>query len=452
MKKNSLKFLSFLCVNMSVILLFSVLLFHLSVKQWLLLLLAIFLATIGEYAVSLFWNGRRQREIDVMTNRMLATQNNEEPRGVLAEPQSPYYDLINAFNQLQSYVKHMQSTMQRDLANYQSLLTSLPVGVIHVNRRHIIDVFNQTAADLLAVDRPETPIAESLVIRQFALSELITQTFNTQQNQQAILNLAVDNGMKQYEVSTFYQKGDVQHAEVMIILYDLTTVLQIERMQSDFLANASHELKTPLTAITGFIETLQGPAGEDATTRQQFLQIVSDEAQRLSLLVNDILSLSRAQQRDDTLQKELTISDMIVKQWEQIGTLYTDKAITLRNDVPRDFVVHSIYADVNTILQNLLVNAVKYNVQGGSIQVTAFKDHQHWQLNIKDTGIGIPTSQQSRIFERFYRGDESRQRKIANGTGLGLAIVNEIVSKHNGTIKVQSQVGVGTVMSMTMPL
>ncbi|MBA1307633.1 histidine kinase, partial [Pseudomonas stutzeri] len=164
---------------------------------------------------------------------------------------------------------------------------------------------------LLAVDRPETPIAESLVIRQFALSELITQTFNTQQNQQAILNLAVDNGMKQYEVSTFYQKGDVQHAEVMIILYDLTTVLQIERMQSDFLANASHELKTPLTAITGFIETLQGPAGEDATTRQQFLQIVSDEAQRLSLLVNDILSLSRAQQRDDTLQKELTISDMI---------------------------------------------------------------------------------------------------------------------------------------------
>ncbi|MDU7281663.1 MAG: HAMP domain-containing sensor histidine kinase, partial [Leuconostoc citreum] len=328
----------------------------------------------------------------------------------------------------------------------------LPVGVIHVNRRHIIDVFNQTAADLLAVDRPETPIAESLVIRQFALSELITQTFNTQQNQQAILNLAVDNGMKQYEVSTFYQKGDVQHAEVMIILYDLTTVLQIERMQSDFLANASHELKTPLTAITGFIETLQGPAGEDATTRQQFLQIVSDEAQRLSLLVNDILSLSRAQQRDDTLQKELTISDMIDKQWEQIGTLYTDKAITLRNDVPRDFVVHSIYADVNTILQNLLVNAVKYNVQGGSIQVTAFKDHQHWQLNIKDTGIGIPTSQQSRIFERFYRGDESRQRKIANGTGLGLAIVNEIVSKHNGTIKVQSQVGVGTVMSMTMPL
>jgi two-component system phosphate regulon sensor histidine kinase PhoR len=223
-------------------------------------------------------------------------------------------------------------------------------------------------------------------------------------------------------------------------------------MQSDFLANASHELKTPLTAITGFIETLQGPAGEDATTRQQFLQIVSDEAQRLSLLVNDILSLSRAQQRDDTLQKELTISDMIDKQWEQIGTLYTDKAITLRNDVPRDFVVHSIYADVNTILQNLLVNAVKYNVQGGSIQVTAFKDHQHWQLNIKDTGIGIPTSQQSRIFERFYRGDESRQRKIANGTGLGLAIVNEIVSKHNGTIKVQSQVGVGTVMSMTMPL
>lgn len=128
------------------------------------------------------------------------------------------------------------------------------------------------------------------------------------------------------------------------------------------------------------------------------------------------------------------------------------KHITFKNNVSQNFVVHGLKTDLETILQNLIVNAVKYNKQGGDVTVSVYKDHQHWQINIKDSGIGIPKNQQSRIFERFYRGDESRQRTIANGTGLGLAIVNEIVSKHNGEVKVNSQVGVGTTISVTLPL
>ena len=223
-------------------------------------------------------------------------------------------------------------------------------------------------------------------------------------------------------------------------------------MQSDFLANASHELKTPLTAITGFIETLQGPAGADPATREMFLDIVAQEAKRLSSLVNDILSLSRVQQKREAVQTDLVIHDMVAEQWQHVMPLAETKGVQLRNDVPSDFIIRGLKTDVEMILQNLIVNAVKYNVSGGDIHVTAYKDHQHWQLNVKDTGIGIPTNQQSRIFERFYRGDESRQRKIASGTGLGLAIVNEIVNKHNGEIKVQSQVAVGTTISVTLPL
>ncbi len=353
---------------------------------------------------------------------------------------------------MQHQIEQARQTAQRDVTNYRSLLASLPVGVININRAHTIDVFNETAADLLGIQRPETPIAESMVIRQFTLSELITQTFNTQKNQQSILNLQINGDMKQYEVSTLYHQGNLKHAEVMIIIYDLTSVLQVERMQSDFLANASHELKTPLTAITGFIETLQGPAGADQATREMFLAIVAQEAKRLSSLVNDILSLSRVQQKREAVQTELVIHDMVAEQWQHVMPLAETKAVQLRNDVPDDFIIRGLKTDVEMILQNLIVNAVKYNVQGGDIHVTAYKDHQHWQLNVKDTGIGIPTNQQSRIFERFYRGDESRQRKIASGTGLGLAIVNEIVNKHNGEIKVQSQVAVGTTISVTLPL
>lgn len=451
MKKTVWKYLSFLAVNMIMTgLLDSMITFNKHERLIVVSLLAI--AAMFEMWLATLWDNRQQQALQVMQKRMQSTIAGDIPREVLVEPGLPYDRLIRQFNILQNYISHTQQSAQRDVTNYQSLLASLPVGVINVNRQHVIDVFNETAANLLDISRPTTPISESLVIRQFTLSELITQTFNTKHNQQSILNLQISGEVKQYEVSTLYRQGDLQHSEVMIILYDLTSVLQAERTQSDFLANASHEFKTPLTAITGFVETLQGPAGESLETRQQFLGIVAEEAQRLTSLVSDILALSRVQQKSEAVSLEMAIHEMVDEQWQHVQTLAQVKQVTIKNDVPKDFLVRGFKNDVATILQNLIVNAVKYNKHQGDILITAYKDHQHWQINVKDSGIGIPKTQQLRIFERFYRGDESRQRKIASGTGLGLSIVNEIVRKHNGDLKVDSQVGVGTTMSVTLPL
>lgn len=190
------------------------------------------------------------------------------------------------------------------------------------------------------------------------------------------MNLQINGEIKQYDVSTLYRSSDIQNAEVMIILYDLTTLLQIEQMQSDFLANASHELKTPLTAITGFIETLQGPAGQDTATRAQFLQIVADESHRLSSLVNDILSLSHAQQRDGKDQTYFSVKNLVSEQWQQIKTLFPEKKVILHNNIDENFNINSIYTEISAILQNLIVNAVKYNVLNGSITVQAKKINQ----------------------------------------------------------------------------
>ncbi|MFU0764230.1 MAG: histidine kinase [Leuconostoc mesenteroides] len=394
-----------------------------------------------------FWQNKETAELTIMKNRMIATSAGETPRGVLAEPTSPYYELLEQFNELQSYVRHSQYSANREINNYQTLLASLPVGVINVSRHHMIDVFNQTVADMLGVEMPEVPILDSLVIRQFTLSEIINHTFNTNQRQHSILNLMIDGEARQYDVSTlFHQSGS--NAEVMVMLYDLTEILKLERMQADFLANASHEFKTPLTAITGFVETLQGDAGADEGTRTQFLQIVADEAKRLSALVNDILSLSRMQHKVDEKISNLQISAIVEQQLEKIDT----KTVTVHNDIAPDFSVSGIASDVFTIVQNLLTNSVKYNKIDGEVWISAYKDTQQWQIKVSDSGIGIPLNQQSRIFERFYRGDESRQRKIASGTGLGLAIVNEIVNQHNGEINIKSQVGVGTTISVILPL
>ncbi|MGO2978362.1 MAG: sensor histidine kinase, partial [Leuconostoc mesenteroides] len=133
-----------------------------------------------------------------MKNRMITTSAGETPRGVLAEPTSPYYELLEQFNELQSYVRHSQYSANREINNYQTLLASLPVGVINVGRHHMIDVFNQTAADMLGVEMPEVPILDSLVIRQFTLSEIINHTFNTNQRQHSILNLMIDGEARQY--------------------------------------------------------------------------------------------------------------------------------------------------------------------------------------------------------------------------------------------------------------
>lgn len=446
MKKKIGQLISIYSLN--ILLLFAVThVIHVTPKQLYMLLVIFFVVANLEIWSLNFWKSKETSELTIMKQRMLATTTGETPRGVLAEPTSPYYDLLEKFNELQTYVRHMQYDANREINNYQTLLTSLPVGVINVNRNHMVDVFNQTAADFLGVEMPEIPILDSLVIRQFTLSEIINHTFNTKQRQQSILNLMVNGEARQYDVSTLYHQSG-SNSEVMVMLYDLTEVLKIERMQADFLANASHEFKTPLTAITGFVETLQGEAGSDNDTRQQFLQIVADEAKRLSALVNDILSLSRLQHKIDEKVTDVEVAKIVDQQLKKIDT----KTVTVHNEIASDFSVSGVANDISTIVQNLLTNSVKYNVMNGDIWVTVHKNQQQWQIDFKDTGIGIPFNQQSRIFERFYRGDESRQRKIASGTGLGLAIVNEIVIRHNGEIKVKSQVGVGTTISVVFPL
>ncbi|QEA59543.1 histidine kinase [Leuconostoc koreense] len=446
MKKKIGKITSVFSIN--ILLLFIVTrVIHVPHNQLYILIIIFFVVTIFEIWFLNFWQNKETAELTIMKNRMIATSAGKTPRGVLAEPTSPYYELLEQFNELQSYVRHSQYSANREINNYQTLLASLPVGVINVSRHHMIDVFNQSAADMLGVEVPELPTLDSLVIRQFTLSEIISHTFNTNQRQHSILNLTVDGEARQYDVSTsFHQSGS--NSEVMVMLYDLTEVLKLERMQADFLANASHEFKTPLTAITGFVETLQGDAGADEETRTQFLQIVADEARRLSALVNDILSLSRMQHKVDEKISQLQISAIVEQQLEKIDT----KTVTVHNDIASDFSVSGVASDVSTIIQNLLTNSVKYNKINGEVWISACKNMQQWQITVSDSGIGIPLNQQSRIFERFYRGDESRQRKIASGTGLGLAIVNEIVNQHNGEINIKSQVGVGTTISVILPL
>lgn len=450
MQKNISKFLILVVLNVAILVVAAIFIANQLSRTLQIVIISIILSS-TTWGLVWFWQRRDRQDLVVMQQRMQSVIDGDLPRSVLVSADSDNWDLIRQFNDLQSYVRQQQHHNRRQILNYQTLLASLPVGVINVNHHHEINVFNETASRMLHMTTPILPVAEHLLIQQFTLSELISQTFNQKNGQRTILNLAIDGENKQYEATTFFQTDD-EHTEVMVILYDLTTVLKVERMQADFLANASHEFKTPLTAITGFAETLQGSAGEDQSIREQFLQIISDETKKLTLLVNDVLSLSKIKHEPDrNTEERINLYMLVQEQWQSIQHLIIKHDIKLVNDIPDNFEVVTFKNDLTIIVKNLLANAVKYNRENGQVRLSAQKTSDHWSFSVRDTGIGIPTNQQARVFERFYRGDESRQKTIADGTGLGLAIVNELLAKHQGNIKLNSQVGVGTTFTVIFP-
>ncbi len=226
---------------------------------------------------------------------------------------------------------------------------------------------------------------------------------------------------------------------------------KLEKIRTEFVTNVTHELKTPLTSIRGFVETLRNGALNDAGAAAKFLMIIDIEAERLNNLINDILYLSEIETgvKDGNIAMHLLkpiveeVASMLGNQAEKrnIG-IYTEIEDMLQLTANRD--------RIKQLLINLIDNAVKYNIDGGSVIVKAWRDEGNVLISVKDTGIGIPEEYQERIFERFYRVDKGRSRSMG-GTGLGLSIVKHIVNLYNGDIHVKSQSGKGTEFTVRLP-
>lgn len=371
---------------------------------------------------------------------------------VLLPPDASLYPLSREFNEMQTTVRRELIANRRQVASYETLFENLPIGVLTVDYRHRIVDMNDAAWQMLERRRVTLPTNEHDILKHFILVEIIRRTFEKRENIRQVVALNIGGKQRQIEITTLLHQPTSDRDEVIVLLYDLTTMLTLEQMQADFLANASHEFKTPLTAINGFIETLQGPAGADATLREQFLGIIESEARRMTDLVNDVLSLSRIQHGQTVAENSIIpLAHFTDELWQTLQESAQQKNITFKNTIAPDIEISSTPETLKALVVNLLSNAVKYNQENGQIEVSAQVEKNVWSLRVKDSGIGIPTSQQTRIFERFYRGDASRQRRIADGTGLGLAIVSELVQQLNGQIHLQSQVGVGTTFTITLP-
>lgn len=216
-----------------------------------------------------------------------------------------------------------------------------------------------------------------------------------------------------------------------------------ELLRREFVANVTHELKTPLTSISGFIETLQAGAAEDPEIRHKFIDIIAIETARLKRLIEDLLVLSDIENRRDSEGSEFDIKTALENTVEALRPIFKAKNIEVIQQLEKGLAIKGSIDRFRQMMVNLIENAVKYSDEGGRIWVKAVKNDGKIVVSVKDEGIGIAPEHHERLFERFYRVDKSRSKK-AGGTGLGLSIVKHIAVLLGASLKVESQVGVGT--------
>jgi two-component system, OmpR family, phosphate regulon sensor histidine kinase PhoR len=243
-------------------------------------------------------------------------------------------------------------------------------------------------------------------------------------------------------------RGDFK---MLLFLKDITEEKKVETIKKDFVANVSHELRTPLASIKGYSETLLDGGMDDHNTLKEFLRVIDRHATRMARLIDDLLILSRLESHQMTIvSAPLDIRDLIVTTVKGFDKQARDKGITLSSAMPDKLA--RVLGDrdrLEQVVVNLLDNAIKYTPSGGSVSVSAGSRDGWVQVDITDTGIGIPSNDIPRIFERFYRVDKARSREMG-GTGLGLAIVKHIIQVHNGRLHVTSTPGKGSTFSFSI--
>lgn len=243
----------------------------------------------------------------------------------------------------------------------------------------------------------------------------------------------------------------VDRSCIMIALFDVTAERTALKQRQDFFSNASHELKTPITSILGFSELLEAGIVTEPEKAMDSVKIIRREAKRMSRIIDDLLFISKLENDGDQAPvTEVNIAELLEEIKEALTPSMMEKNITLKIS-GGEFVVPAVYGHMHNLFGNLIQNAVKYNVENGSVFVRVERDDKYIYLTVKDTGIGIPKEMQQRVFERFFRVDKGRSRSVG-GTGLGLAIVKHIVSLYDGTVALESTLGKGTTVTAKLKM
>lgn len=354
------------------------------------------------------------------------------------------YQLINQLSEQMSQTYRAYAASEQQL---YGLLSELMIGVFIINEENQLLLLNPTMQEQLGMETaPTLPQPFTEVIHDTQLIQLIYQ-FN---DETPIFHAETTLSGERSKVLDVTLRS-FQENQLIGISYDLTRIRQLEKMQKDFVGNVSHELKTPVTSLIGFTETLLDGAKEDPETLQTFLEIIQKDAYRLKNLIQDIIQLSQDSDSFQYVDQPINFSELLQQVVQTYGPAAAKKQLTFQFEGPEPFILSTKKELLQPIVKNLVENAVTYSKPGGVITLSYSEQDDQLLFQVQDQGIGIDEEDQERIFERFYRVDKARARN-SGGTGLGLAIVKDYTKLLGGSIKVDSFPQIGSTFTVTLPL
>ncbi|MBQ6594726.1 MAG: PAS domain S-box protein [Clostridia bacterium] len=335
------------------------------------------------------------------------------------------------------------------------IVTQMQNGIIAVDQYYRVMLVTPVAKEMFGIiGNPEGKLVNDLskdidlrTVFQEAMQQCGVYTNDV------VARAAVGRGHRPLRMYVSPMRNNNELVGALAMVEDISELARLEQMRTDFAANVSHELKTPLTSIRGFVETLQDGAIEHPETARKFLRIISMETERLTRLINDILSISKLESgRDEVSVGRIRLDRMADDLCEMLSINASEKNVTVTcKKTDRPIFILGNSDRVEQMLINIIENGIKYNKPGGKVLVHVFSTGDKANVTVSDTGIGIAEENIPRLFERFYRVDKGRSREMG-GTGLGLAIVKHIVKSMNGDIEVSSKLGEGTEFLITLPL
>jgi two-component system phosphate regulon sensor histidine kinase PhoR len=360
--------------------------------------------------------------------------------------------LGSSLNQTAGRLNQMIRTVTEERNLSSAILGSMVEGVAVVNANERVLFSNPSFSSILGLDVPPQPGSGLVeVIRQTELIEAVRKVLAGEQRVES--EIVTGTLRQHFFAATVAAVRATQANGAVVVLHDITDLRKLERVRRDFVANVSHEFRTPLTAIQGFSETLLAGAMNDPQNRDRFLGIIVEHSRRLARLTEDLLMLSKM----DADRLELEIRRLPVEQLVS-SCIETSQPRAIEKDLRLSVNLGKNIPDIagdrrrlTEVLQNLLDNAIQYTPSGGQIMVSAETKDGEVVFTVSDTGIGIPEADQPRIFERFYRVDVARSREVG-GTGLGLSIAKHLMEAHSGNLWVESEVGHGSQFHFSVPI
>ncbi len=397
-------------------------------------------------AVSYVLSRKITKPIEEITEAAEKISDGNYDIAIYTEEKNQIGRLARAFNQMTENLQETVGTLVKRNIELEAMLSSIHGAVAAIDENGIIMFYNVRFAQLTG--NPGKDYLGCQIYQEIQNQAIFEGIAFAKNNQVDIMKEGVW-GEKSIRIVVTPLADENKILGMLIIIEDITKIRKLENLRSDFVSNVTHELKTPLTSIRGFVDTLRNGAVEDPKVAMRFLNIIDIETERLSILIQDILLLSEIESKQTPDVESCNVNKVIQEVMELLGPKFMGevKLVTEIQPYIRPYYCNS--DRLKELLINLVDNAYKYT-EKGMVKLVCKESDNELYIRVEDTGIGIEEEHLSRIFERFYRVDKSRSRK-QGGTGLGLSIVKHIVELYNGRIHVESQVGKGTIFETRLP-